>query len=113
MGNWTGNLLATWYLMIRKTPRLKRPYASPDYQGAAEWMANQKATYVMKEAALLFESGAEKELDQVIGVSAPLAIRLKRVMERDRISGEEVMKRITRQMDEDEKNEALQLYHHQ
>nr|MBP7314287.1 dephospho-CoA kinase [Chitinophagaceae bacterium] len=44
-----------------------------------------------------------KHLDYFIGVSAPLAIRLKRVIERDKITESEVMKRISRQMDEVEK----------
>jgi dephospho-CoA kinase len=67
---------------------------------AAEWMLRQKSPYVIKEAALLFESGAHKDLDLVIGVSAPLELRIKRAMDRDRLTEEEIMKRINRQMDE-------------
>ena len=70
---------------------------------AAQWMAAQKTPYVIKEAALLFESGASADLDQVIGVSAPRSLRIKRVMERDGISEAEVLQRMNRQMEEEEK----------
>src|SRR5258705_8262874 len=38
---------------------------------ANRWMLEQTSSYIIKEAALLFESGANKYLDLVIGVSAP------------------------------------------
>ena len=64
------------------------------------WMKNQNSPYVIKEAALLFESGAAGHLDFVIGVYAPPDMRIKRVMERDGVSREEILKRIKSQMDE-------------
>lgn len=70
---------------------------------AEEWMNKQTTPYTIKEAALLFESGAAEHLDKVIGVYAPEHIRIKRVMERDKSSSEEIMKRISRQMDEEMK----------
>jgi dephospho-CoA kinase len=70
---------------------------------AEEWIKQQTSPYIIKEAALLFESGANKNLDFVIGIDAPLSLRIKRVMARDGISEEEIMKRINRQMDEKEK----------
>lgn len=68
-----------------------------------EWIASQSSPYVIREAALLFESGAEKGLDFTIGVSAPLPLRIQRVMQRDGLTKEEVNLRISRQMDEEEK----------
>lgn len=70
---------------------------------AEEWISKQTSPYIIKEAALLFESGAAEHLDYVIGVYAPQHIRIKRVMDRDEISSEEVMKRISRQMEEETK----------
>lgn len=70
---------------------------------AEEWMNLQTTPYIIKEAALLFESGAAEKLDYVIGVYAPQHIRVKRVMDRDKLSVEEVMKRISRQIDEEMK----------
>jgi len=49
---------------------------------------------------LLFEAGSASNLDYVIGVFAPQALRIKRVMERDNISREEVLERIGRQIDD-------------
>ncbi len=70
---------------------------------AAAWMKRQATPYVIKEAALLFESGAAEQLDYIIGVYAPQHIRVQRVMERDHLPVEEVMKRISRQIDEEMK----------
>ena len=68
---------------------------------AAEWMKRQKTPYSIKEAALLFESGAAEHLDYVIGVHAPHNLRVKRVMDRDGVTAADVMKRINRQLDEE------------
>jgi dephospho-CoA kinase len=70
---------------------------------AAEWMKKQKGPYVIKEAALIFESGSQKMLDYVIGVKAPLALRIERTMRRDNVASHEVKARIDLQMDEEEK----------
>ena len=72
-------------------------------RAANEWIAEQKGPYIIKEAALLFESDAHKHLDAIIGVSSPLALRIKRVMQRDNLTEADVQKRINRQMDEAEK----------
>src|SRR5919112_3455377 len=55
----------------------------PTIKDAQDWMQQQTAPYVIKEAALLFESGSVRELDYVIGVQSPLELRIQRVMERD------------------------------
>jgi dephospho-CoA kinase len=70
---------------------------------AEQWINLQTSPYIIKEAALLFESGAAERLDCVIGVYAPQHIRVKRVMDRDGLPAEEVMKRISRQIDEEMK----------
>jgi dephospho-CoA kinase len=67
---------------------------------ARSWMERQEAPYVMKEAALIFESGAQADLDLVLGVSAPQSLRIHRVMKRDQVSREDVLARIDKQMDE-------------
>ncbi len=72
-------------------------------QDALVWMNKQTTSYVIKEAALLFESGAAEQLDYIIGVYAPQHIRVKRVMDRDKTTIEEVMKRVSRQIDEEMK----------
>jgi dephospho-CoA kinase len=73
----------------------------PTIRDAEEWMLKQTAPYIIKEAALLFESGSVAALDYVIGVKAPLHIRIKRVMDRDDATREQVLARMNRQMDEE------------
>lgn len=75
----------------------------PTIRDAVEWMNQQTTQYIIKEAALLFESGSNAGLDYVIGVYAPQDIRIKRVMERDNATQEEVLNRMARQMDEETK----------
>ncbi len=65
-----------------------------------EWCDQKRVMgkpYVIKEAAILFESGAEKTVDLVIGVVAPLPLRLARVMGRDGGNEEAVMLRVQSQ----------------
>lgn len=67
---------------------------------AGEWMQKQTAAYTLKEAALIFESGAQEHLDYVIGVSSPVNLRIHRAMKRDNISRAEVTARMARQIHE-------------
>lgn len=67
---------------------------------AEQWMQQQKTPYALKEAALIFESGAQEFLDFVIGVSAPQPLRILRIQKRDQVSREEVLSRIKNQLDE-------------
>jgi dephospho-CoA kinase len=77
-------------------------------QAAANWMQKQSTPYAIKEAALIFEANAQKDLDFVIGVFAPKEIRLKRTMLRDNSSAEQVLKRMQNQMDEEQKMKLCQ-----
>lgn len=67
---------------------------------AAQWFSRQSTPYVIKEAALLFESGTAEGMDKVIGVWAPETIRIKRVMDRYKVAAEEVKRRMNNQIDE-------------
>lgn len=70
---------------------------------AENWMRGQQTPYSIKEAALIFESGSDAQLDVVIGVYAPADLRIQRTMERDGASRDQVMARMNRQMNEEEK----------
>jgi dephospho-CoA kinase len=59
--------------------------------------------YILKEAALLFEASSYKLCDKAIMVYAPLETRINRVVNRDKISREEVLSRNTKQMPDEEK----------
>jgi len=67
------------------------------------WLSEQSTPYSIKEAALIFESHSETQLDYVIGVDAPESIRIQRVFSRDNISAEQIKARMNGQMNEEEK----------
>lgn len=69
-------------------------------KAAMDWAAAQTAPYVIKEAALFFESGSSLGTYKIIGVSAPKAVRIHRVMKRDNCTKEEVEKRMANQIEE-------------
>ena len=63
-----------------------------------EWLKDhKKAPMVVKEAAILFESGSDQDCDAVITVVAPINTRIERVKKRDKISEQEVLNRIKNQ----------------
>ncbi|MFM7770897.1 MAG: dephospho-CoA kinase [Bacteroidota bacterium] len=67
---------------------------------AASWFSKQTTPYVIKEAALIFESGSQRDLDFVIGVTAPVELRINRVMKRDKLTREEVQSRMQQQIED-------------
>lgn len=68
-----------------------------------EWMHKQTTPYAIHEAALIFEANVSDRLDYVIGVSSPIELRIKRAMERDKVTRAEILKRMNQQLGEDEK----------
>jgi dephospho-CoA kinase len=88
---------------VKKINSIVHPAVAEDFK---IWAENQNTPYVIKEAALLFESGAAKELDAVINVSSPLKIRKTRVQMRDPHRSEEQINHIiNQQMPDEEKSE--------
>ena len=63
----------------------------------------KNAPYVLKEAAVLFESSSYKMCDKSIMVTAPLELRIARVMLRDELSRDEILNREARQFSEETK----------
>lgn len=68
-----------------------------------EWVKMQNKPFVIKEAAILFESGSYKDCDLIITIIAPIEERIKRVMLRDNISREKVLDRISNQWSDEER----------
>src|SRR6218665_1058883 len=58
---------------------------------------HEKYPIVFKEAAILFESGSYKDCDAVIAITAPLEVRIQRVMERDKTDRESILTRMKNQ----------------
>jgi len=77
-------------------PRVKKHFDS--------WVYNHKQyPLLVKEAAILFESGSYKECTYVITVTAPLEIRIQRVIQRDKTDKESVLKRMQNQWTDQQK----------
>ena len=88
-------------LKLKALNNLVHPLVAIDFKN---WLLNQKSKdFVFKEAAILIESGAYKEMDKIIVVSCPENIRLERVLKRDGNSPELVKKRMQNQISETEK----------
>lgn len=79
---------------------LVHPAVFKDYD---EWVLVQTAPYILKEAALLYESGSYKKLDKIIVVHCPDELRIQRTMKRDQSTREAVLERLQKQMPQAEK----------
>ena len=82
---------------------LVHPAVFRDTERWIEEQKEKKVPYVLKEAALLVETGSYKALDKLIVVTAPINMRIQRVTERDNTDTEEVLARVRNQLPEEEK----------
>lgn len=87
--------------VLKKYNAIIHPEVMKDFEA---WAKKQKQkVYVLKEAALLFEAGAEKGLAFVICVTAPEKIRIQRVMKRDNTQRIDIIRRMKNQLSQKEK----------
>ncbi|MEO9965077.1 MAG: dephospho-CoA kinase [Reichenbachiella sp.] len=90
-----------------KINALVHPAVSKDFQS---WVSVQRAPYVIKEAALMIESGSYKQLDKLITVTASMAIRIQRIQKRDpQRSMSEIKAIIDKQVSEEKRMELSDL----
>lgn len=82
---------------LKQLNALVHPAVAADFD---KFVFHKKAEYVIKEAAILFETGGDKNCNITILVRSPLETRISRVMKRDNISREKLMKRINNQWDD-------------
>ena len=69
------------------------------------WASASDSPYVIMEAAILFEAGADSLVDRVVTISAPVEERISRVMGRNELTREEVIRRINNQLGDEEREE--------
>jgi dephospho-CoA kinase len=81
---------------LQKLNALVHPIVAKRFR---EWLAAQDHPYVIKEAAILFESGAYKQVDMVIAIYADQEERILRTMKRDDVEREDVLRRMSKQWD--------------
>ena len=65
-----------------------------------KWVSEQTSSYVIMEAAILFESGASKLVDRVATIVAPVEERIERIILRNRLSREQIEERMRNQIDD-------------
>ena len=85
---------------LQKLNSLVHPIVKEEFNN---WRKRQTSPFVIKEAAILFESNSHLELDAVICVSAPFDLRIKRLLERDNSTEKEIKRRIENQISQEEK----------
>ncbi|MGV0966553.1 dephospho-CoA kinase [Empedobacter falsenii] len=73
------------------------------FQDFEDWKKAQKSDIVMKEAAILIESGSYKDCDVVISVVVDIETRIARTIKRDALSREEILARINNQISDEER----------
>jgi dephospho-CoA kinase len=89
-------------LMLNKLNSLVHPYVAKDYQSFIS--SNQNTDIVVKEAAILIESGAYKKMDLIILVVSNEQNRIQRVIKRDNSDFKKVHQRINQQMKDEDKS---------
>ena len=87
-------------LVLKRLNALVHPFVQEAFE---KWSIQQSGAYVIKEAAILFESNTYQSLDAIICISCPEEIRLKRILKRDDLSENDVRQRMSHQWAEEKK----------
>ena len=98
---WLSDLLFKDIHQLQKLNAIVHPAVMKNFQC---WEEKQKnVPYIIREAAILFESGTDKDLDHIILVDAPVKVRIQRVQKRDQRSAEEIKFIISNQWSSEKK----------
>jgi len=87
-------------LVLKRLNALVHPVVQEAFE---KWSIQQSGAYIIKEAAILFESNTYQSLDAIICISCPEEIRLKRILKRDDLSEKQVRQRMSHQWAEEKK----------
>ncbi len=87
---------------LQKLNNIVHPAVGKDFEN---WCSTKNSTFVLKEAAILFETGIYKNLDKTILVTCPKEERINRVMKRDSATKEAIEARMNNQWSEEKKKE--------
>ena len=79
---------------------LVHPFVQEDFDN---WSTSQTSNYVLKEAAIIFETGTDKFLDKVVLVESPIQLKVSRIMFRDKMTKELIFKRMSKQWPDSKK----------
>ena len=98
--NYLADLAFNDELVLKKLNSLVHPVVQNAFD---KWSDEQISPYVIKEAAILFESNTYQSLDPIICVTCPENIRIERLLKRDNVSKEQLIQRINNQWQEEKK----------
>lgn len=87
-------------VLLSQINALVHPEVARDFNS---WLTLQTSVYVIKEVAILFETAAEDQFDYILTVTAPEAIRIQRIIERDQIALTKIKAVISNQLQDSEK----------
>lgn len=96
-----GSIVFNDKILLEKLNAIVHPEVAEDFKQFLE--ANIDKELIFKESAILFESGAYKDCDATILITAPIDVRIQRVVKRDGVSREAVLQRMKNQLPDDEK----------
>lgn len=83
--------------------KIVHPAVFHDYNSWVAQKAAEGHPYSIKEAALMFETDSYKQLDRIIVVTCPIDVRIERIMKRDHMKRDEVLKRMENQLTDKER----------
>lgn len=87
-------------VLLSQINALVHPEVARDFNS---WLTLQTSVYIIKEVAILFETAAEDQFDYILTVTAPEAIRIQRIIERDQIALTKIKAVISNQLKDSEK----------
>ena len=86
-----------------KLNALVHPFVQRDFD---VWSASQSTNYIIKEAAIIFETGGDKLLDKILLVESPKYLKIPRIILRDTITETEIHKRMSKQFSDSQKRKS-------
>jgi dephospho-CoA kinase len=92
------SIIFTDSTILKKVNSLVHPAVFDNF---TKWADVQDSPYVIMEAAILFESGASDFVDRIVTVVAPVEQRVARVIQRNKLSAQQVMDRMKNQLDDE------------
>ncbi|NKI32554.1 dephospho-CoA kinase [Croceivirga thetidis] len=86
--------------LLEKLNKIVHPAVRAHFE---KWVENQDSPYVIQETALIFENQMQASYHRIILVTAPLELRINRVVQRDDVAKEAVLSRMENQLSDEEK----------
>jgi len=86
--------------LLKNVNQIVHPMVRKDF---LKWTKKQNAPYVIQETALLFENNAQEFYDSVILITSPIAMRIDRILSRDKSTKAQIVARMNNQLDDETK----------